>query len=140
VKSVDLSAMMGGGNPPDKAEQPKFEYTAQAASRLVSGEVKLSIGENSFTVSALFDVVEIPFAEVNAITLVDYVVTVRTDSGDYTFSRMGEWAQRFYDALCEAYNKAVLRALFVSGKPILTANGDYCFTENGERFRACPCV
>jgi hypothetical protein len=29
---MDLSAMMGGGKPPGKAEQPKFEYTAQTAS------------------------------------------------------------------------------------------------------------
>jgi hypothetical protein len=82
-------------------------------------------------VAALFDVVEIPFSEVNAIAFADYAVTVKADSGDYTFFRMGEWAQRFYDALCEAWGKAVLRALFVSGKPILTANGDYCFTESG---------
>jgi hypothetical protein len=127
-----------GDNAPKQEQKPTIEYTAQAASPLVSGKVKLTIGETGFTVSALFDVVEIPFAEVNGIDFVDYAVTVETEGGDYTFTRMGEWAQRFYDALCETWGKAVLRALFVSDKPILTANGDYHFTENGET--ACGCA
>jgi hypothetical protein len=164
VKSVDLSAMMGGSKPSDKAEQPKLEYTAQAASPLIgvparsqdlvgrggaterasfspqggneqaksatTSEVKLTISENAFTAAALFDAVEIPFAEVNAIAFADYVVTVKADGGDCAFSRMGEWAQRFYDALCDAYNKAVSRSLFVSGQPIVTANGGYSYAEN----------
>ena len=128
---MDLSTIVGGGKSPDQEQKPAIEYTAQAASSLVNGEVKLTIGDNAFTAAALFDTTEIPFAEVNAIRLVDYVVTVQTDSGDYTFSRMGEWAQRFYDALCDTYNKAVLRAMFVDGNPILTANGEYSYAEGG---------
>jgi len=114
-----------------KQEKPKTEYTAQAVSPFVNGEVKLKIDENSFTVSGLFDIAEVPYARLNALGFADYTVTVKTDDGNYVFSRMGSWAQPFYDALCEAYNKAVLRAFFVSGNPIFTASGDYVFTENG---------
>jgi hypothetical protein len=42
---------------------------------------------------------------------------------------MGEWAERFYDALVDTYNNAVLRSLFVSGKPIVTACGGYSLCE-----------
>jgi hypothetical protein len=90
---MDLSAIIGGDKSPDKEQKPSIEYTAEVVSPLVSGEVKLTFGESAFTVAALFDVVEIPFAEVNEIAYADYAVMVKTDSGDYTFSRMGEWAE-----------------------------------------------
>jgi hypothetical protein len=106
-------------------------YTAQATSSLVNGEVKLTIGDNALTVAALFDVIEISFAEINVLALADYVVAIRADSGDYTFSRMGQWAERFYNALIDAYNEAVLRSLFVSSKPIAKARGGYSYAENG---------
>jgi len=56
--------------------------------------------------------------------LTDYVITVKADSGDYSFSRMGNWCTPFYDALVDAYNMAVLRSLFIKSGPILTAKGD----------------
>jgi hypothetical protein len=127
---MDLSAIMGGGMP-QQEQKPAVQYTAQTVSPIVNGEATLTIGTDSFTVAALFDTVEIPFAEAYAIRLADYVVTVRTDGGDYTFSRMGEWAQRFHDALCDAYNQAVLASLFVKGSPVLTAKGDYTYSEDG---------
>jgi hypothetical protein len=126
---MDLSSILGGA-PPEQAQKPAVEYTAQAASPAVRGEVTLTIGENALTVTALFDTVEIPFVSVDAILLENYVVTVRAESGDYHFSRMGQWAQAFYDALCEEYGKAVLGALFVEGSPLLTASGDYRYAEN----------
>jgi hypothetical protein len=107
-----------------------MEYVAQAVSPLVNGEVKLSIGENSFTITALFDVVEIPFVDVNSIELMDYTVTVNTGYGNFVFSRMGQWVQPFYSSLYEAYNKAVLRSFFVSGNPFFKTEGIFSFIEN----------
>ena len=127
---MDLSSLTGVGKP-EQEQKPSFEYTAQAASSVVSGEVKLTIGEKSYNIASLFDTVEIDFAEINTLSFADYTVTVKTDSGDYAFYRMGSWAQPFYDALCEAYNKAVLRSLFIKGSPILTARGDFRYSEKG---------
>jgi hypothetical protein len=133
--------MAGGVEPSGEAQEPNIEYAAtavaaaqaqaQAALPVVSGEVKLAIGENALRVTALFDVAEIAYAEMNALVFADYAVTVRADGGEMTFSRMGEWAQRFYDALCDAYNRAVLRALFVEGTPVVTAKGEIRYAENG---------
>ncbi|MDR2866250.1 MAG: zinc ribbon domain-containing protein [Methanomassiliicoccaceae archaeon] len=114
-----------------KGDKPATEYTAQAASPIVNGEVKMIIKDRSFTVTALFDAVEMSFARVNKIGCADYVVNVDTDDGGFSFSRMGQWAQPFCDALCAAYNKVVTKAFFVSGDPITNAEGDYRFTENG---------
>ncbi|MCL2514116.1 MAG: hypothetical protein FWF08_09450, partial [Oscillospiraceae bacterium] len=108
-----------------------IEYTAQAVSPLVSGEVKMTISEKALTAAALFDIAEIPFAEMNALIHADYTVTVKADDGDYVFSRMGNWRQPFFDALLGAYNGAVLRSLFIKSDPIITASGNYRFLENG---------
>ena len=102
----------------------QIEYTAQAASPIVNGEVKMTISENALTASALFDTAEIPLSEINEIIISDYVVTVKADSGDYAFSRMGNWCGPFYDALCGAYNGAVLRSFFIKGEPIIKAKGN----------------
>jgi len=106
-----------------------MEYTAQATSPLVNNEVKLVIGDAALTVASLFDTVEVSFSEINALVLADYIVTIKADSGDYVFSRMGHWGQPFYDDLCDAYNKAVLRSLFIKNSPLITANGDYTYSE-----------
>ena len=125
---MNLSNIMSGGTP--KQEQsPSLEYTAQAVSPIVNGEVKLTIGVNALNATALFDAAEIAFAEINALSFADYAVTVKADSGDYAFSRMGQWAQPFYDSLLDAYNKAVLRCLFIKGSPIITAKGTYRYSE-----------
>ncbi|GHT79769.1 hypothetical protein FACS1894104_5020 [Actinomycetota bacterium] len=116
---------------PEQEQKPTVEYTALVTSPLVNGEAKLVIGEKGLTVSSLFDAIELPFAQINALILADYLVTVKADGGDYVFSKLGNWCQPFYDALLDAYNQAVLQALFVSGEPIVTANGNYQYTENG---------
>jgi len=117
---------------PEQEKKSKVEYTAQAVSPIVNGEVKLKVGENSFTAEGVLDTAEVPYSNVNAMEFKDYVVTVRADDGDFIFSRMGSWAQPFYDALCEAYNNAMLRAFFVSGGTLFTASGDYRFTEDNK--------
>lgn len=110
-----------------------IEYTAQASSPIVNGEVKLTIADKSFTATALFGIAEVPFAEINEILFADYTVTIKADSGSYVFSRMGEWAERFHDALCEKFDKAVLRAMFEKDKPKVTATGDYSYAEGANR-------
>ena len=137
---MDISSLTGeNGGTPEQEKDNVVEYTAQAASSLVSGEVKMTIGDNALTVAALFDTVEITFAEMNELKMADYTVIVRADSGDYTFSRMGSWCEPFYGTLCDEYNKAVLRSLFIKSKSVVTAKGDYRYTEkNTESSGAAP--
>jgi len=118
---------------------PAVEYSAIAASSLVNGEVKLSINERGLLIAALFDAVELSYVEINELRFENYTVLVVTDSGTYTLSRMGSWAQPFYDELCGAYNEAVLRALFIKGSPLTTAKGNYHYSEStGESSGAAP--
>ena len=116
---------------PPADDTPSITYAAQVRSSILSGDVKIAIGMNSFTVNGLFDIVEMPYARIDSIAFDNYIVNVRTDDGDLWFSKMGQWAQPFFDALCASYGKAVLRSFFISGGPAMEAKGDYRFTENG---------
>ena len=119
------------GNATNSNSKTAIEYTAQASSTIVSGEVRLTLDDDGLTVTALFDTAKIAFSEINALEITNYVITVKADSGDYFFSHMGNWCLPFYEALSDTYNKAVLRSLFINEKPIITAKGDYNYIESG---------
>jgi len=110
-------------------ESSPVEYTAQTVSPLINGEAKLVITGSGLALTTTTDAAEIPFFAINSLMAADFVVTVRADSGDYVFSKLGNWCRPFFDSLCEAYNKAVLLSLFVKGDPVVTAKGDYRYTE-----------
>lgn len=113
--------------------QPALTYTAIAASPLVNGEVKLSLSRRGLLIAARFDIAELAYAEINELRFENYVVSVAADSGTFVFSRIGSWAEPFYNELFKAYNAAVLRSLFIKGNPLITAKGDYGFSESQAR-------
>lgn len=108
------------------------DYTAQSSSPIVNGDVKIKINDHSFVATSPFDVADVPYARIDSIELSDHVITVRSDDGDFVFKKMGQYTQEFFENLCEAYNKAVLRAFFITGKPIHKAVGDYRFADYGK--------
>ncbi len=111
-----------------------MEYTARAVSAFISGEAALAIEEDALRITTLTDAAEMPYARVTALGFENEQILLQSEDGEMCFSRMGHWAEAFYRALCEAYNKAVLRALFVQGSPMLCAKGAYRATESGSAF------
>ena len=107
----------------------EISYKAQVTSPLISGDASLILSERGLSVTTPFDAVELPFSEMNALNNADYNVTIKADSGDFTFSKLGMQCEPFYLVLCDAYNKAVLRSLFVKGNPLITAKGQYSYRE-----------
>ena len=115
--------------PDGQAQDQPPQYGAVASSPLVNGDVKLSIGQDALTVTGPFDVVEVSFADVNVLQMAEYALVLQTDDGMFQFNNLGSWAQPFFDHLLEAYNQAVLKALFVTGSPVVTARGDWAAKE-----------
>ncbi|MCE5234729.1 MAG: hypothetical protein LLF87_01565 [Eubacteriales bacterium] len=107
------------------------EYAAQASTPELNGDVRLTLGEDALTVTAPLDAAELPYASIRSLARENYGVTVNADGGAYRFSKMGNQSEAFYDALFAAYNKKVRKALFVSGTPLLKAQGEYRFEERG---------
>lgn len=110
-----------------------MEYKATISSSFVNGEGTLIPSEDGLNISTLFDMIELSYANMLSIAIEDYVVLIKSYDCEYLFSRMGNWCEPFYNAILEAYNKKVLKSLFISGTPSITASGDYSYTEDNLR-------
>lgn len=108
---------------------PAEQYTAIVASPILNGEARLVIDENELRIVALFGIVPVPYSKIISLTMVNYMVIVKTDSEDYIFSQLGRQCLPFFNTLSEAYNKAVVRALFIKGTPSPIVKGNYSFIE-----------
>ena len=103
---MEFSSLTGGGAPQGKEAPPAFEYDAQVSSSFISGDAKIVVADDGLRITALFDAVEIPYADITALAMEDYVVALCTTSaGDVRLSRMGSWCEPFYSAALDAYNK-----------------------------------
>jgi len=118
----------------------EFEYAAQVTSPVISGEVKLIIGDDALTITGLFDVVAVPYADMSNLTLESYTVRVVCDTGMFCLNGLGNWCQPFFDALTTAYHQVVLKSLFVAGDPVLVACGDWQADEGGQKVGGCAAL
>ena len=118
-------------------QAPAFEYTAQVSSPLINEEAKIAIGEKGLMITTLFDALEVPYADTFSIALDDYVVKIETQSGSFSFAKLGNWCEPFYLAVITAYYAEVLKALFISGDPIATAKGDFSYSEDPSNSVVC---
>lgn len=123
----------------DLIQKAVEEYNAQAASQSIAGEVRLTVGTDALMVTALFDAVEVPYAQIRSLTLEDYSVRIESDSGVYRFSRMGSESGHFYEALYAAYNNKVRKVLFVSEPLLFKTQGQFRSQEyNATAFGSAP--
>lgn len=130
--SNDLFSITGGNKAPKADAAPVLEYAAQVASPVLSGEAKLTIGEDGLHITALFDAVELPYADMTRLSHANWAITIDTRAENYTLSRMGNWCEPFFDALLTAYNKKVVKALFLPGEPVLKTKGVCVYSESGK--------
>ncbi len=132
---MENSSPMGDRALSAQETPPAFEYGAQVASPFLNGEGKLVVGDDAVKITALFDIVELPYADVQALIREEHSVTLRTKNGDIHFSRLGSWCEAFYAEVLAAYNKKVLKALFVQGQPLLETAGEVRYVEDGAVFQ-----
>jgi hypothetical protein len=109
-----------------------FSTTAQLASPGLNGSVELRTEAEGLVVSGSDGNLVIPWVEIIALALVDYVVTAQTAEQAYRFSKLGFDTEPFFEHALAAYNVEVLRALFIKSAPIVEARGDYAYTETSE--------
>ena len=119
---MDISAMQG--------EKP-FEYTAKVQSAFINGDAKIALGDDSLAITVQFDVADVSYADILESQMADYSIILRTESGNLVFSQMGRWCEPFFEALYAAYNKKVLKSMFVSGSVAFESEGEYRYVKNG---------
>ena len=114
------------------------EFEAFVQCPLFSEQAKVSVCRDELVVSALFDQLVVPYADMVFLAFQDYQVNVRSSLGSLALSRLGRQAEWLYDQMLQAYNDAVLRAFSVEGQPLFEAKGDFEAVE-GEREFGGPC-
>ena len=108
-----------------------FEYTAKVQSTFISGDAKIALDDDSLAITVQFDVADISYADILELQMADYSIVLRTESGNLVFSQMGRWCEPFFEALYAAYNKKVLKSMFVSGSSAFESEGEYRYAKNG---------
>ena len=98
---------------------------------LFAQECRIVLETDGLVFAGRFQQVDVMYGEITAIHLADYLLTLTTDSGRFTISRMGQKLQWLYEKLYAAYNDAVLEALKITGTPLLEITGEYIAEEEG---------
>ena len=91
-------------------------YKGNVSSLQYNGEATLIIDEQGLTVSAMFSDFAAGYEEITAIRAGDYTVEVVTENDTICCSRLGNSNDWFYNNLNKSFNKAVTKALKVSGQ------------------------
>jgi hypothetical protein len=97
---------------------------AQIESAAVSGEGEVSVAEDGFTLSTLFDTAFVPWSEVDAFAFEDYTLTVAAAGDAYRLTKLGADGEPLYNHMLAAYNDKVRACLFVGGEPAVTASAN----------------
>lgn len=105
-------------------------YEGQLTSPGLNGPVKLTVADDALDLDTGQGCSTLPYADISAIALLDYAVQVTLAGQNLVISRLGQACQWFYDELTAAYNRCVLRALFVEQAPLLTTTGTISFRED----------
>ncbi|MDR1815294.1 MAG: hypothetical protein LBR00_01235 [Clostridiales Family XIII bacterium] len=101
-----------------------MKVKAQIESAAVSGEGEVSVAEDGFTLSTLFDTAFVPWSEVGALAFEDYTLTVAAAGDAYRISKLGADGEPLYNHMLAAYNDKVRACLFVGGEPAVTASAN----------------
>ncbi|NLO37844.1 MAG: zinc ribbon domain-containing protein [Clostridiaceae bacterium] len=124
-------------------------YEGQLTSPGLNGPVKLTIADDALDLDTGQGRSTLPYADIRSLSMQDDDVQVTAAGQRLVISRLGQACQWFYDELIAAYNRCVLRALFIDKAPLLTTSGTIelredqsGWTETGQIavFDDCLCV
>jgi len=117
-----------------------FSCKGTVTSQLINGEAEISVSNDNFAVSSLFDATRVSWEEVTQLQFIDYTVCIRTKkAGAYIISKLGQAGEQLYNHLLSAYGAKVRKCLFVRGAPMVTAKGDVFANElSSQGLRGVP--
>ncbi|MDD2472207.1 MAG: hypothetical protein PHT28_04745 [Dehalococcoidales bacterium] len=129
--------------------ESRFSYQGYLESPGITGEAKITVGEEAVLLSAGFDQVAVDYSDITEIKLSDYAILINTPQKTLALSRLGNECDWLFRDLHNAYNRIVLKALFVQGEVIMETSGEYVINEKGNRlqgtgviqlYQDCVCI
>lgn len=119
------------------------------ADRRVSGMAELRIEKDHLQCVAPSGQLAISYADLDAFDVHSYQVLLQMEQGPVVLSPLGQQTDPFFCRLWDAYNAKIWEALFVSGVPLVEAEGDYRYCDANGRvagrailklFDDCLCI
>jgi len=107
------------------------------------------IGTDGLEIIGTFDHDVIPYADITSFDIQNHAIRIKTDEGFALISKLGLNCDPFYQEFYSAFNKKVLKALFIDSGPVFVTNGEYSYTEEGfsssgkaaiHLYRDCVCI
>lgn len=131
---LDMQKMSGmPENSQEQQKQPPIaEFEGYAECPLFSEVCRITIDREGLAIAGRFHQLPILYGEIHNIEASEYQLRLETAGGPVAFSRMGQELEWLTDKLRNAYNDAVVSALLITGKPSLTAQGNYHANEGGK--------
>jgi hypothetical protein len=117
------------------AAPAKAGYEGYLESSRLTDAVNITIGEDALLLAATFNRIAVEYDDIIEFKLSDFTVHINTAEQSYVISRLGNACDWFFNELYAAYNRKVLKALFVEGEVILETSGDYQIYEYGNQLR-----
>jgi hypothetical protein len=116
-----------------------FSCKGIVTSPLINGEAEITVSKDNVAMSSLFDATRLSWADVTQLQFVDYTVYIRTKTGAYIISKLGQMGELLYNHLLSAYGDKVRKCLFAKGGPMIKAAGDVFASElSAQALRGVP--
>ena len=125
------SAEDGADESSGDGKNKRFEYKGNVSSSLFKGDVKILVDKDGLKLTAPLDALEIPYADITAFEIKDYVIRLSAWDEKITITNLGKFCEGFYGELYDAYNKKVRKALFTGSGALSVFKGEYSYTEEG---------
>ena len=106
-------------------------YGCRLASDRLCGEATCQIGAEALELRTDAGALRVDYADLRDFRLLDYRLLLDTAGGRVELSALGFQTEDFFGKLWEAYAARSGEALFVTGEPCYTGEGDYAYTEQG---------
>lgn len=128
---------------------PDTFYTLILTSSSKKGEFKVVVNEDELTCENVSERVSIPYSKITAFALKDWILMITTVDDEFLLTKMGNLGEALLKELYEAYNKKVLKALFVDTAAMFETQCDVEYLEIESTYRGharvqvhedCVCV
>ena len=106
-------------------------YGCRLASDRLCGEAICQIGAEALELRTDAGALRVDYADLRDFRLLDYRLLLDTAGGRVELSALGFQTEDFFGKLWEAYAARSGEALFVTGEPCYTGEGDFAYTEQG---------
>lgn len=105
------------------------DYNGTLVSPALSGETVIHMEKDRLDFQTGQGAYSLDFALIAKIRAANFRVLLTTAAGDFEISRLGYDFDGFYEALYRAFCDRSQEALFVSGEPLIEAEGEYAYDD-----------